>query len=111
MLGREFCRGLIVQCAVRPLLVVVSAPSGDQDTSLLQARKPVVIQALIPEASVEILDEDFAMGHKFGPGVIALKEQFRLMISKSMRRGFCEPAPPFCNSSLASLEKGAAPGN
>ena len=57
MLGREFCRGLIVQCAVRPMLVVVSAPGGDQDTSLLQARKPVVIQAFIPEASIEALDE------------------------------------------------------
>ena len=34
MLGREFCRGLIVQCAVRPMLIVVPAPGGDQDTSL-----------------------------------------------------------------------------
>ena len=57
MLGREFCRGLIVQCAVRPMLVVVSAPSSDQDTSLLQTGKPVVIQALIPEAPIEALDE------------------------------------------------------
>ena len=71
MLGREFCRGLIVQCAVRPMLVVVSAPSGDQDTSLRQARKPVVIQALIPEASVEALDERVLRGF---PGL----DQFEL---------------------------------
>lgn len=62
MLCREFCRGLIVQCAVRPMLVVVSAPSGDQDTSLRQARKPMVIQAFIPEATVEALDEGVLRG-------------------------------------------------
>lgn len=67
MLGRKFCRGLIVQCAVRPMLVVVSAPSGDQDTSLRQARKPVVIQALIPEAPVEALDERVLRGLGFQP--------------------------------------------
>ena len=62
MLGREFCRGLVVQRAMWPMLVVVSAPSGDQDTSLLQARKPVVIQALIPEAPVEALNERVLRG-------------------------------------------------
>ena len=40
-----------------PMLVVVSAPSGNQDTSLRQARKPMVIQALIPKPAVEALDE------------------------------------------------------
>lgn len=44
------------------MLVVVSAPGGDQDTSLLQARKPVVIQTLIPEASIEALDERVLRG-------------------------------------------------
>ena len=39
------------------MLVVVSAPSGNQDTSLGQARKPMVIQALIPKPAVETLDE------------------------------------------------------
>ena len=62
MLGREFCRGLIVQCAVRPMLVVVSAPNGDQDTCVLQGRKPVVIQALVPDAPVEALDERILRG-------------------------------------------------
>ena len=42
---------------MRPVLVVVSAPSGNQDTSLGQARKPMVVQALIPEPAVEALDE------------------------------------------------------
>ena len=71
MLGREFCRGLIVQCTVWPILIVVPAPSGDQDTSLLQARKPMVIQALIPEAPVEALDERILRGF---PGL----DQFEL---------------------------------
>ena len=71
MLGREFCRGLIVQCAVWPILIVVPAPGGDQDTSLLQARKPMVIQALIPEAPVEALDERILRGF---PGL----DQFEL---------------------------------
>ncbi len=62
MLGREFCRGLIVQCAVQPMLVVVSAPNGDQDTCVLQGRKPVVIQALVPDAPVEALDERILRG-------------------------------------------------
>ena len=62
MLGREFCRGLIVQCAVRSMLIVVPAPGGDQDTSLRQARKPMVIQALVPEAPVEALDERVLRG-------------------------------------------------
>jgi hypothetical protein len=55
MLGRKFCRGLIIQCAVRPVLVVIPALGGDQDTSLLQARKPVVIQALIPTKTLSQL--------------------------------------------------------
>src|SRR5574343_333717 len=40
-----------------PMLVVVAAPSGNQDTSLGQARKPMVVQTLIPKAAVEALDE------------------------------------------------------
>lgn len=32
MLGREFCRGLIVQCAVWPTLIVAPAPGGDQES-------------------------------------------------------------------------------
>ena len=71
MLGRELCRGLIIQCAVRPMLVVVPAPGGDQDTSLWQARKPIVIQALISEASIEALDERVLRGF---PGL----DQFEL---------------------------------
>src|SRR5574343_462369 len=42
---------------MRPMLVVVSAPSSDQDTSLGQARKPMVVQALISESAVEAFDE------------------------------------------------------
>ena len=44
------------------MLVVIPAPGGNQDTSLQQARKPVVIQALIPEAPVEALDERILRG-------------------------------------------------
>ena len=42
---------------MRPALVVVLTPSRDQDTSFSQCRKPMVIEALIPEASVEAFDE------------------------------------------------------
>ena len=62
MLSGEFCRGLIVQCAVRPMLVVVPAPGSDRDTGLKQARKPMVVQALIPKPAVEALDERVLRG-------------------------------------------------
>ena len=92
MLGRKFCRGLVVQCAMWPMLVVVSAPSGDQDTSLRQARKPVVVQTLIPETTVEALDErvlgGFACLNQLelnamlaGPLVEGLAGKFRPLIS------------------------------
>ena len=42
---------------MRPALVVVLTPSRDQDTSFGQRRKPMVIETLIPEASVEAFDE------------------------------------------------------
>src|SRR5512138_802243 len=57
MPGRELCQGLVVQCAVRPMLVVVPAPGCNQDTGLGQRRKPMVVQALIPEPPVEALNE------------------------------------------------------
>ncbi len=38
------------------MLVVVSAPSDNQDTSQRQARKPMVVQALIPESAVKTLE-------------------------------------------------------
>ena len=57
MPGRELCRGLILQSTVRAVLVVVTTPGSDQDTGFGQARKPVVIEALVPEASIETLDE------------------------------------------------------
>ena len=44
------------------MLIVVPAPGGDQDTSLRQTRKPMVIQALIPETPVEALDERILRG-------------------------------------------------
>ena len=44
------------------MLVVVSAPSGDQDTSLGQTRKPMVVKTLIPEPAVEALDERVLRG-------------------------------------------------
>jgi len=44
------------------MLVVIPAPGGDQDMSLRKARKPVVIQALIPEAPVKALDERVLRG-------------------------------------------------
>ena len=94
MLGREFCRGLIVQCAVRPMLIVVLAPSGDQDTSLRQARKPVIIQTLVPEAPVETLDEGVLSGFAgldqlelnavlAGPLVQCLASKFRPLVGSN----------------------------
>ena len=94
MLSREFCRGLIVQCAMRPMLVVISAPSGDQDTSLWQARKPVVIQELIPEAAVEALDKGILRGFAgldqlelntmlASPLTQSLTSEFRTLISSN----------------------------
>lgn len=62
MLGRGLCWGLVVQYAVRSILVVVSAPSSGQDTRMQQARKPFVIQELIPEASFKALDESILRG-------------------------------------------------
>ena len=62
MLGRKFRRSLVTQRTVWPMLVVVPAPGGDQDTSLGQTRKPVVIQALVPEAPVEAFDECILRG-------------------------------------------------
>lgn len=94
MLGREFCRGLIVQCAVRPMLIVVSALGGDQDTALLQAHKPMVIQALISEAPVEALDERVLRGlarlNQFelnavpaGPLIECLTGKFRSLVGSN----------------------------
>ena len=94
MLSGEFCRGLIVQCAVRPMLVVISAPGGDQDTSLRQARKPVIIQALVPEAPVEALDEGVLSGFAgldqlelnavlAGPLVQCLASKFRSLVGSN----------------------------
>ena len=57
MLGRKFRRGLIIQRTMWPMLVVVPAPGSDQDTSLRQTRKPVVIQTLVPESAIEAFDK------------------------------------------------------
>jgi len=74
------------------MLVVVLAPSGNQDTSLGQARKPMVVQALIPEPTVEALDERvlrrFACLDQLelhtvlvGPLVQCLASEFRPLVS------------------------------
>ena len=44
-----FQRRLITQAAVGPLLVIVAAPSLNLLCSILQAQKPVLIQALLSE--------------------------------------------------------------
>ncbi len=38
-------------------MVVILTPSRDQDTGFGQCRKPMVIEAFVPEASVEAFDE------------------------------------------------------
>lgn len=39
------------------MLVVVSTAISNQDTSLGQVRKPMVVQALIPKLAIETLNE------------------------------------------------------
>ena len=57
-----FQRRLIPQAAVGPLLVIVAVPSLDLLCSILQAQKPVLIQALLSEAAVKRFDEGIIRG-------------------------------------------------
>jgi hypothetical protein len=74
-----------------PLLVVVAVPSLDLLCSILQAQKPVFIQALLPEPAVKRFDEgvvrglprprevqDYAMG--IGPQVNFLGDELRAVV-------------------------------
>jgi hypothetical protein len=47
---------------MRPLLVVVAAPSLDLLCSILQAQKPVFIQTLLPKPAVERFNEGIVRG-------------------------------------------------
>src|SRR5207248_1885721 len=51
LLGRA-----VAQSAVRPYLVVVLPPFLDLDLRLVQIHKPVLVQAFVPQTSVEALD-------------------------------------------------------
>src|SRR3974377_1503058 len=54
--------GPVFQAAMRPLLVVVAAPSFDLFLSILQAQKPVLVQTLLPKAAVKGFDEGIVRG-------------------------------------------------
>jgi hypothetical protein len=60
-------RRLIPQAAVRPLLIVVAPPSFDLLLSILQARKPVFIQAFLPKTAVKGRNEGIIRGLPWRP--------------------------------------------
>jgi hypothetical protein len=47
---------------VGPLLIIVAAPGFDLFLSILQAQKPVLIQAFLPKAAVERFDKSIVCG-------------------------------------------------
>ena len=61
--------GPVFQAAMRPLLVVVAAPSCDFFCSILQTQKPVLVQTLLPKAAVKGVDEGIIRGLP-GPGEV-----------------------------------------
>lgn len=62
MLCRKFCWRHVIQRAMWSLLVVVLTPRSNQDTSLRQTRKPLVIETFVPEASVKAFDKSILCG-------------------------------------------------
>ena len=54
---RKHGRRAIIECTVRSHLVVVIAPYRQSFSRLIQRRKPLYVQAFIPQAAVEALDE------------------------------------------------------
>ena len=59
---KPYPRRLIAQAAGGPLLMVVAAPGFDLFLSILQAQKPVLIQAFLPKPAVERFDEGVVCG-------------------------------------------------
>ncbi len=47
---------------MRSIAVVVSSPRFDLFLSIVEARKPVLVQALVPELSIETLDKRVLYG-------------------------------------------------
>jgi hypothetical protein len=45
---------------VRAVLIVVPTPFFDDPPSVREGEEPVLVQALVPEATVEALDEDLS---------------------------------------------------
>ncbi len=104
MLGRKFRRGLIIQRTMWPMLVVVPAPGSDQDTSLSQTRKPVVIQT----TSIAIIDVlRYAPLESAGtlPKCLALLfEQAHLFCSSCRQGGRIVPFPEWLNTDQPSTQ-------
>ena len=53
----RFCRGLVLQRGMRPDIVVVIAPKGKFLTSIREAVEDLFIEAFIPQAAVEALNQ------------------------------------------------------
>ena len=84
--------------AVRPDLVVVASPSGDRGACLMKRLEPVVVEVLVPEASVKALD------------VPVLHRPARLDqdVPDAMARG---PAHERSTGELSNVERGRRAGN
>src|SRR5678816_534196 len=53
----EFCRRPIVQRAMRTQLVVIASPRSDDHARSVETFKPMVVQAFVPEATIEAFNE------------------------------------------------------
>lgn len=54
---RELGRGTVTERAVWPMFIVVASPGADDGSCGVETFTPVVVQTLVPEASIEALDE------------------------------------------------------
>ena len=62
MAGGKLSRRQIAERAVGAHFVVVTTPGGDENTRLREAGKPLVIQAFVAEATVELSMNAFCVG-------------------------------------------------
>ena len=60
--GCELCRGTVVQAAVRPALVVIAMPIGDDSSGLEQVLEPVNSQTFLAQLPVKTLHDTILRG-------------------------------------------------
>ena len=58
----ELCRGTVVQTAVRPALVVIAPPIGDDSSGLEQVLEPVNSQTFLAQLPVKTLHDTILRG-------------------------------------------------